>query len=386
MSAETAFARPLARRNEIWREYPLLTPHAQEHGEIIDLACAYLTEPVPAHIVQAAHDALDRGQTHYVDRLGIKPLREAIAATLAQEGNGNLTPDHILVTSGAQEALFVTFRSRMKPGDEILVPDPGYPLMHPIAELAGGVVVPVSSAADGFAFKASRYADAITQRTRFILLLSPNPATCQLIAPQELDRILQLAEQHQLVVILDAALSKGIFQGSTSKTFSNGLPERLILISSLSKFYRMSGWRIGWIAGSDAFLSPLRDLKQALSICSASISQWAAVAALTGPQDWLSEQQAAFANLRDLTTHALNAMGLTSIPSDAAFSLFVDIRRTGLTSQSFTNLALNQARVRVTPGTEYGAAGEGFVRISYASPPAQIETALNRLQHALSHI
>ncbi len=386
MSAETAFARPLARRNEIWREYPLLTLHDQDAGEVIDLARTYLTEPVPAHIVQAAHDALDKGQTHYVDRLGIKPLREAIAATLTQEGNGGITPDNILVTSGAQEALFVTLRSLMKPGDEILVPDPGYPLMHPIAELAGGVVVPVSSAADGFACKASQYAAAITQRTRFLLLLSPNPATCQLIAPQELDHLLRLAKQHQLIVILDAALSRGIFEGSALETFPNGLPERLVLISSLSKFYRMSGWRIGWIVGSDALLPPLRDLKQALSICSASISQWAAVAALTGPQDWLSEQQAAFANQRDLTTHALNAMGLTCIPPDAAFYLFVDIRRTGLTSQAFTNLARNQARVRVTPGTKFGAAGEGFVRISYAPPLTQIETALQRLEHALARI
>lgn len=384
MSAETAFAHPLARRNEIWRAYPLLTPYEQERGEVIDLTRTYLTEPVPTHIVQAAHDALDRGQTHYVDRLGIKPLRKAIAATLTQEGHGNLTPDNILVTSGAQEALFVTLRSLMKPGDEILVPDPGYPLMHPIAELAGGIVVPVSSAADEFEFKASRYADAITQRTCFILLLSPNPATCQLIAPQELDRILELAEQHQLIVILDTALSKGIFPSSAAKTFPNGLPERLVLISSLSKFYRMSGWRIGWIVGSDALLPPLRDLKQALSICSASISQWAAVAALTGPQDWLSEQQVAFGIQRDLTMHALTELGLPFIHPDAAFSLFVDIRPTGLTLQAFTEFALNQARVRITPGTEFGAAGEGFVRISYAQSPAQIETALQRLK-ALAH-
>ena len=141
MSIET-FARPLARRTAIWRE-PTTSSAIADAGDTIDLSAAYLSETAPAHIGEGAQDALDRGETHYVDRLGIKPLREAIAATLARDGIPNVTADNVLVTSGAQEALFIALRALVQPHDEILVPDPGYGLIQPLAELGDGVVVPV---------------------------------------------------------------------------------------------------------------------------------------------------------------------------------------------------------------------------------------------------
>lgn len=381
VTTDSPSAISLARRNALWQSEPFVpaqtTPLAP--GKSIDLGQTYLTGSPPPHIAKAAADALARGETHYVDRVGIKPLREAIAATYARDGYAGITPDELLVTSGAQEALFVLLRSLMQPGDEIVVPDPGYPLLNPIAQLAGGVVIPVSSVADNFQFKAEHYVAALTGRTRFLFLLSPNPATGLVIPPQEFEQILKVAAQHDLVVILDEALKQGIYDGVTRLSFPDGLPENLFVIGSVSKLYRMSGWRIGWLAGNSAQLAPLRDLKQALSICSAAVSQWAAVAALTGPQAWLAEQMVEFGVKRDLVLHALPGLGLSPLTPEAAFYVWVKIARTGYSAQEFADLFLQHERVRVTPGTHLGAAGENHIRISLSPPRA-------RLLHALEHL
>lgn len=381
MSIET-FARPLARRTAIWRESIPSAPFTNA-DDTIDLSAVYLSESAPTHIGLGAQDALDRGETHYVDRLGIKPLREAIAATMAHDGIPNVTADNVLVTSGAQEALFIALRALVRAQDEILVPDPGYRLIEPLAELGDGVVVPVASAAENFEITAESYAAALTPRSRYLVVLSPNPATCKVISPHEFAKLLLLAEQHDLVILYDAALSAGIYAPGADPNFANGIPDRVLWIGSLSKLYRMSGWRIGWIAGSATRLKPLRDLKQALSICSASLSQWAAVAALTGPQEWLSAQQSEIAEKRDSVLGALGKMGLKAANPDAAFYVWVDVRPSGLTSNEFAAFALKEARVRLTPGTELGAAGEGYVRLSLAAAREQLKTGLERLQQAL---
>lgn len=380
MSIET-FARPLARRTAIWRESIPSAPFTNA-DDTIDLSAVYLSGNAPAHIGQGAQDALDRGETHYVDRLGIKPLREAIAATMAQSGIPNVTADNVLVTSGAQEALFIALRALVQAQDEILVPDPGYRLIEPLAELGDGLAVPVG-AADNFEITAESYAAALTARSRYLVVLSPNPATCKVIAPNEFAKLLLLAEQHDLVILYDAALCKGIYEPAADPNFGNGIPDRVLWISSVSKLYRMGGWRIGWLAGSTVRLKSLRDLKQALSICSASLSQWAAVAALTGPQEWLSAQQSGFAEKRDAVLGALGKTGLKAVNPDAAFYVWVDVRPSRRKSRDFAEFALREARVRVTPGTEFGAAGEGYVRISLAASNEQLHAGMERLQNAL---
>jgi aspartate aminotransferase/aminotransferase len=237
-----SFARPLARRTAIWQDEP--TPPVIP-DELIDLSAGYLPGDTPSHIGQGAADALDRGETHYVDRLGIKPLREAIATTMARDGIPNVTADDLLVTSGAQEALFITLRALVQPQDEVLVPDPGYGLVKPLIELGEGIVVPVSSASEDFSVAAAQYDAAISKRSRFLFVVSPNPATGKVLTSDEFTKLLALAEQYNLTILYDAALQKGIYEPKADANFANGIPERVLWIGSLSKFYRMSGWRIG---------------------------------------------------------------------------------------------------------------------------------------------
>jgi aspartate/methionine/tyrosine aminotransferase len=368
---------PLADRNRIWRQSLAVDHAARADGQrTIDLAQGYLREMPPAHVIAAAQQAMERGETHYVDHAGLAPLREALAAHISQAGEPALEPGELLVTSGAQEALFVTLRALVQPGDQVLVADPGYTPVQPVIELAGGTVVhvPATPALD---FSAAQLAECISPATRFVVLFSPNPATARAVAPREYANLLALAEQHKLVVVLDAALEHGMYQPSWRPSPAHS--SRLILIGSVSKLWRMSGWRIGWIAARSEVIQTLKTFKQMLSICSSSISQWATLAALSGPQQWLVEQQTELARRRDAAVEVLATLGLPAIQPHAAPFILFDIRRTHLTSEQFADRALAELQVAVTPGTAFGAPGEGYVRLALTQPEFVLRDGLQRL-------
>jgi aspartate/methionine/tyrosine aminotransferase len=372
-------ARGLARRVGHWR--PAAHPPAEESGEVIDLARSYPAGPPPAWIAEAAGEALDRGETHYVDSTGLPALREAIAADYGKARGWQVAPEQILVTNGAQEALFLILRGLFEPGDEILVPDLGGALVQNIAVLAGASLVHVPTAEGGFRLTAGALEAHVTSRTRAVLILSPSHVSGSVIWREEAARIAGFARRHNLCLIVDEALVKGAYAGVEIPCFGL-LPEigaRLFTVGGLSKFYRLGGWRIGWIAAESGLLQPLRELKQAMSICTAALCQRAAIAALTGPQAWLAEQQAEFAARRDQATQALDAIGLPYVPPEAAFYLLADIRSSGLSSGAFADLALRQARLRVASGAAFGPGGEGYVRLSLAEPADRLEAAWSRL-------
>jgi aminotransferase len=369
----------LAQRNRIWsRSHALEYTRASCDGGIIDLAQGYLREPAPAHIAAAAQEAMERGETHYVDHAGLEPLRAALAAGLCQAGEAHLEPADILVTSGAQEALFVTLHGLLQPGDQVLVPDPGYTPVEPIIELAGGTVVRVPTGG-GFAYSAANLSACISPATRLVVLVSPNPATAQAIAPEQYAGILDVARQHRLTVVLDAALEQGLYEPA-GRPCPADYP-RLILIGSVSKLYRMSGWRIGWIAARPELIWPLKTFKQMLSICSSSISQWAALAAITGPHEWLVHQRAELARRRDVAVEVLSSLGFPTVRPDAAPFVFFDITRAGLGSEEFAERALRFAQVALAPGSMFGPAGEGYMRLALVEPVEILTVALQRLAY-----
>jgi aspartate/methionine/tyrosine aminotransferase len=210
-----------------------------------------------------------------------------------------------------------------------------------------------------------------------VVLVSPNPATGQVIAADDYADILELARQHNLTVVLDAALERGSY-APLRRPSPAEYPE-LILIGSVSKLYRMAGWRIGWIAASPEYIRPLKAFKQMLSICSSSISQWATLAAITGPQTWLVEQQAELAERRDVAVEVLSSLAFPSIRPDAAPFVLFDIHRTGLTSEQFAQFARKYAQVELAPGSGFGAMAEGYMRLSLVEPKETLRGALERL-------
>lgn len=353
--------------------------------DLIDLESAYLSELPPAHIAEAASEALERGQTHYVEPAGLKPLREAIAESLARERGWQVSPDQIIVTNGAQEALFIALRTLIQPGDHVLAPDPGYRLITEIVQWSRGCIVPIPIIADGFSLQATRLIRHLSRQTRILFLSEPNYVTGTLTDPTEIDGLAQLVSEHQLTMVADEALVKGIYAPKVHSSFGtrDELSERVVTIGSLSKLYRMSGWRVGWIIAPEKLIAPLRNLKQLMSICSTNVSQWAGLAALTGPQEWLVEQQTAFAAKSNLVLRELARMGLSPIRPDAAYYIFADVRSTGLSSNEFADFCLSQAQVRVAPGTDFGSGGEGFVRLALNEPIERLQEAMQRVARAL---
>lgn len=350
---------------------------------VIDLGPGELDCRAAPHIIAAAAAALDRGETHYTARSGIRPLREALSERLAAESGVRYDPQtEILVSSGAQEGLFVAVQMLLQPDDEALLADPGYPSYADAVRLAGGepVSVPVDPLR-GVGITADAIAARLTPRARLLILVTPDNPTGAVISRDELATIAALAVARDLVVIFDEVYKAYLFDGTehTSIAAFPGMWERTIVIGSFSKAYAMAGWRAGYVAGAASLLQPITDLKLALSICSAAPSQWAAYAALTGPQDAVAATLIELTERRAALLSALDALGLPHSKPQGAFYVFVDIRSTGLSSTDCARLLLDEAGVRTLPGTLFGPGGEGFLRLALVQPVPVIREAMARL-------
>lgn len=350
---------------------------------MIDLGPGELGWRTAPHIIAAVADALDRGETHYTARPGIAPLRHALAERIAAECGVVYDPrSEILISSGGQEGLFVAVQMLVRPGDEVLLADPGYPTYSDAVRLAGGVGVPVpiDPTAD-VGLTAAAIAARLTPRTRLLVLVTPDNPTGAVIGRDAMAAIAALAVQHDFLVLFDEIYKAFLFDGAEHVNIVSfpGMRERTVMIGSFSKTYAMMGWRVGYVAGAAHLIQPITDLKLALSICSAAPSQWAALAALTGPQDAVTEMQRDVEARRAALLPALAAMGLPHGNPRGAYYLFVDIRSTGLSSAGCARVFLERAGVRTLPGSLFGPGGEGFVRIALAQPAPAIRDAMARL-------
>jgi aspartate/methionine/tyrosine aminotransferase len=351
-------------------------------GPAIDLASDELDQPAAEHIVQATIDALNRGETHYTDRVGIIPLRQALAARIAAEDGLDCNPlGEVLICGGGREALFVATQMIIEPGDEVIVPTPATTVLAEGVRLAGGVPVEVQTRPeDDFALTAEAIEAALTPRTRVLLFASPAAPTGGVTTGDNLAALAALARDYNLLVIWDETFRTFLADGVRQDNIAAlpGMRERTAIVGSFSARYAMTGWRTGYVVAPAPLLRPITMMKQALTICSAAPSQWAAHAALTGPQAEAAELAREVAARRAAAIRALAALGLTARGQGTPY-LFVDIRPTGLDGRAFTDRALRLAGVRLRPGDDFGPGGAGFVRLSLALPTPQLLAAIGRL-------
>jgi aminotransferase len=376
-------ARFVSERARRWSTEELGAALAPPALPLIDLGPGELDCPIAPHITAAVATALDRGETHYTARTGIRPLREALAAVLADESGIHYDPEtEILVSSGGQEGLFVTVQMLIRPGDEVLLADPGYPSYADAVRLAGGnpVFIPIDPI-DGVGLTAAAIAAHCTPRTRLLILVTPDNPTGTVIPWDEMAKIAALAAERDLLVLFDEIYKAFLFDGAEHINIATfpGMRERTVIVGSFSKGYAMTGWRIGYVAGAAALLQPITDLKLALSICSAAPSQWAALAALTGPQEMMERTRAELAERRAAMLDALDAIGLPHSQPRGAFYVFVDIRSTGLSDAECARHFQERAGVRTLPGHLFGPGGEGYLRLALVQPVPVIREAITRL-------
>ncbi len=337
----------------------------------------------PAHIRHAACDALEAGYTHYGPATGLPELREALAVHIGRKRNLTVDPANVVVTPGAKPIMFYAIMALCEPGDQVIYPNPGFPIYESMINFIGAEAIPLQlSERRKFRFDIEDLENLISNRTRMIILNSPHNPTGGALTEGDLQRIAELAIEHDLVVLADEIYSDIVYQGEHHTILKfPGMMERTILLDGFSKTYAMTGWRLGY----GLFPAPLIPHISRLIInsvsCTSSFSQKAAVAALTGPTDAVDQMVAAFHRRRELIVGGLNKIpGLSCVWPEGAFYAFPNITGTGLDSRAYADLLLTEGSVAVLPGTSFGAFGEGYIRISFANSEENLQEALRRIE------
>ena len=335
--------------------------------------------PTPAHIVEAAHVAALEGHTGYQPSAGIAPLREALAAKVRERNGYIVTPQQTIVTQGGVEALYASLLTLTRPGDEVLLPDPAWPnflLMARVQNLTA-VRYPLT-AESGFLPTLQTLEPLVTHRTAAIVVNSPSNPLGSVIGRARMTELLEFTERHGLWMVSDECYDEISFDGTFVSPASISA-ERVVSVYSFSKTYAMTGWRIGYAVAPPEVAATLAKCQEPIISCVNAPTQYAALAAVTGPQDVVAEMRDAYRERRDLAMSVLNGSPLSALAPQGAFYLWVDARSTGLPSRDLALRLLDERNVAVAPGSAFGERGEGFLRVSLASSADAISEGLRRL-------
>lgn len=344
----------------------------------------------PIHIKQAAAHALENGMVHYTSNYGIPELRSAIAEKLGRDNQLAYDPDsEIMVTVGANEAIFLAIMATVNPGDEVLVPDPSWLHYYHCIALAGGRPVSVPLREEkGFRLDPEDVARAITERTRMLIVLTPHNPTGAVLREDDLTALASLACERNLLVLADEIYEKLVYD---VKHFSIGrLPgmwQRTLTVNGFSKAYSMTGWRLGYVAGPRELIDVLIRVHQYTTVCATSFAQSGAVIAYRGPQECVEEMRLEFTQRRRLILDRLERMpGIQCVHPEGAFYVFPSIREFGRASEVVAMHLLEDGLIATVPGSAFGGHGEGYLRLAYSNSRAKIEEAMERMQQSLARL
>jgi aspartate aminotransferase len=352
-------------------------------ASIIHLEIGEPDFPTAGHITEAAVAALREGHTHYVPAPGIPALREAVAAYLERTGRLRVSPDRVVVTPGAKPVMFFTVLALAGPGDEVLYPDPGFPMYESITSFAGAVPVPVPlRERNQFRIDVDELERLITPRSRLLIINSPHNPCGSALTREDCAAIAEIAQRHDLVVLSDEvywAIRYG--PEHVSVLDFDGMADRTILLDGWSKTFAMTGWRLGFGVFPTPLVEPVTRLAINSVSCTSAFSQYAAIAALEGPWEPAADMVAEFRRRRDIIVAGLNDIpGISCVEPRGAFYAFPNITGTGLTSAELQSRLLREAGVAALSGTAFGPHGEGFLRLSYANSVENIQAALSAIK------
>lgn len=338
--------------------------------------------PTPAHIIEAGKRAMEQGKTVYTANAGLLELRKAAADFVGGKYGLAYDPEQeVLVTAGASQALDIALRTIVGPGTEVILPGPIYPGYEPIVRLCGATPVYVDTRESGFRLTAELLRPKLTERTRAVILCYPSNPTGRTPSKQQLREIADLLRGKPVFVISDEIYSELVYDGPhRSIAALPGMKEQTIVINGLSKSHSMTGWRIGFTFAPAAITRHMVKVLQYNATCASSISQYAALEALTAGIDDAEPMKREYRARRDFVYERLQRIGLEAEKPEGAFYLFPSIRRFGLGSLEFTMKLLEEERVAVVPGDAFSDYGEGCVRISYAYSMDVLEKAMDKLE------
>ncbi len=342
----------------------------------------------PPHVVEAGVRALREGHTHYCPAPGLPELREAAAEHLSKTRGVAVDPSRVLVAPGAKWFLFFGVLCVAGEGDEVIYPNPGYPIYESAINWSGAKAVPLPITEEtDFAFTASDLAERLTPRTRMVILNSPANPTGGALDRELNAEIAQILADHDCWILTDEVYSELLYEGAHDSIAAHGLLDRTILLDGFSKTYAMTGWRLGYAAVPPALIEPLSRFLINSVACTAPAVQLAGVAALTGPHDAIDAMVAEFVRRREVLVEGLNRLpGVSCIMPRGAFYAFPNVTATGIDERTLATRLLDEAGVAVLAGTDFGEHGAGHIRLSYANSLEHIHEALEQMSGLLEAV
>src|SRR2546423_1540422 len=351
--------------------------------EIVHLEIGEPDFDTPAHIKEAAKRALDANATHYGPSAGLPELREAIAKHVAETRGVPVSPEEVVVTPGAKPIMFFTIMAMIGEGDEVIHPNPGFPIYESVINFVGGKPVPIPLREEsGFGFDLELFERSVTSKTKLIVINSPENPTGGVLDRSQLERIAAIAVAHQTPVLTDEIYRQFLYEGEFASIMNmRGMRDLTILLDGFSKSYAMTGWRLGYGVMPPKLAEHVSRLMVNSNSCTASFVQLAGIAALQGDQTPVARMVAEFKRRRDLFVDGLNQLpGVKCARPRGAFYVFPNITGTRRSSAEVAERLLNDAGVAALSGAAFGAHGEGYLRFSYANSEANLRTALERMR------
>lgn len=343
----------------------------------------------PWHIREEGIYSLEKGRTFYTSNAGLKELRQEICNYIRRKQGVLYDPlTEVLITVGGSEAIDIGLRAMLNPGDEVLIPQPSYVSYEPCAVLAGGTPVIINLKAENeFRLTAAELEEAITEKTKVLILPFPNNPTGAIMEAEDLKAIAEVIIKHDIFVMSDEIYSELTYKEKhVSITELPGMRERTVLINGFSKAYAMTGWRLGYACGPAEIIQQMTKIHQFAIMCAPTTSQYAAVEALRNGDEDIAGMRAAYNQRRRYLMNAFREMGLECFEPYGAFYVFPCIKEFGMTSDEFATRFLEEEKVAVVPGTAFGDCGEGYLRISYAYSLDNLKVAIGRLERFVARL
>ncbi|WP_396612559.1 pyridoxal phosphate-dependent aminotransferase [Haloferax sp. S1W] len=343
--------------------------------DAINLGLGQPDFPAPTHARQAAIEAIESGEADgYTENKGLLSLREAIAEKHQRDQGIDLDPDDIIATAGGSEALHLAIEAHVNEGEEVIIPDPGFVSYDALTKLAGGEPVPVPLR-DDLTLDPAAVEEAITENTAAFIVNSPGNPTGAVSSPEDIEAFARIADEHDVLCISDEVYEYTVFEGEHRSPIEFAETDNVVVVNSASKLFSMTGWRLGWVYGSSRRVERMVRVHQYVQACASAPAQFAAEAALTGPQDRIDEMTETFRKRRDIVVEGLEDIGLHVPTPKGAFYAMPEV------PEGFVDECLDRG-VIIVPGEAFGEHGAGYARLSYATDTDSLREAIDIMRQA----
>ena len=357
--------------------------------DIIHLEIGQPDFSTPMNVCEAAFKAMKEGHTGYCPSAGLPEFREVVAQHISETRGIDIHPNEVTVTPGAKPIIFFTILALVDEGDEVIYPEPGFPVYESVIDFIGGKAEPLPLREEvDFRFRIDDLINAISERTKLLILNSPQNPTGGILTDTDLAAIAELAQKHNFYILTDEVYSRLLYEGTHQSILSlPGMKERTILIDGHSKTYAMTGWRLGYGVAPRAIADKITRLTINSNSCTATFTQIAGIEALTGPQTFVTQMVTEFRKRRDAIVDGLNAIeGISCIKPLGSFYVFPNVTQLPLSCEALADYLMDEVGVALLPGTAFGKFGDGYLRLSYANSLENIEDALHRIKTAIAKL